>query len=614
MRTLLLLFSTVSFFSFGNDLPPRENTYSYDHLMEINKNWQHWKTPINSEKVAFNSDRERIQYHLFNVIELLEKNTKNYQGLPLKNRLDLVESLRGYAYRGVFPTNHYHSTRRPYFVDNFGVHCAVGYLIAVSGNEKLVENIRKEHNYDYIKDIKTEGVTDWAKIHGFSIEELKLIQPGYQAPRTLVSVGNGTNGEVKKIELSPSNSKLIFSGNFTEVNDLPCLNLGVLQNNQLSCYGNGIDGIVNDFSNGLQDTIYVVGEFNHNGTNFPIVKMANGFTEYISIPSRANAVGKRIFTSNYYPAQKIEVAITSAGTPNQSEVWELNFGTTNSWTLKYTFNGELFDMKRLFPQNAYAGYFSSVDIHNGTTTTSVTSKNVFLINPNDSSYTQIDANVSDTVYSINKVGNNVYFAGAASIQPTSSGICLSKLENGGLVPAMNLGLFSNPAHPVAVHSVHYTSDNEFLIGGRFRVYNVMDIGFHFLKYDIATNMITPLGTIDKDVNQIIGWGTNTYVVGKFESSNNTPVKYIAKYERNLAVVDAIEDNSITIFPNPFSDKISVEGVAPNSEFQLVQMNGQLMREGKLENGKISKLEDLPKGIYLLKISTESGQKTVRLTK
>jgi triosephosphate isomerase len=40
-----------------------------------------------------------------------------------------------------------HSERRPYFIDHKGVHCAVGYLMLASGNNKLALQIQKEQNF-----------------------------------------------------------------------------------------------------------------------------------------------------------------------------------------------------------------------------------------------------------------------------------------------------------------------------------------------------------------------------------------------------------------------------------------------------------------------------------
>ena len=49
------------------------------------------------------------------------------------------KALKNYAAAKVFPQNSYYVNCQPYFIDHCGVHCAVGYLIKVSGHEALAE-------------------------------------------------------------------------------------------------------------------------------------------------------------------------------------------------------------------------------------------------------------------------------------------------------------------------------------------------------------------------------------------------------------------------------------------------------------------------------------------
>ena len=81
-----------------------------------------------------------------------------------------------------------------YFIDDFGVHCAVGYLIEQSGNGDLALEISEKFNYNYIEDIPSSKMLDWAEKFGFTVDELKWIQPGYPPVQTLNQLGNGTNG------------------------------------------------------------------------------------------------------------------------------------------------------------------------------------------------------------------------------------------------------------------------------------------------------------------------------------------------------------------------------------------------------------------------------------
>ncbi len=159
----------------------QESHSAYSHLMDVNKQWIHYKDQVPTNTKTFDSEKERIQFHLEQVINVLR--SKSSLPLPqqtLENRTFLINQLEGYAKNGKFPTNSNHIERTPYFIDKEGVHCAVGYLIERSGSGALALEISKTYNYNYIADIKTEGILSWATQNGFSLKELAFIQPTYE--------------------------------------------------------------------------------------------------------------------------------------------------------------------------------------------------------------------------------------------------------------------------------------------------------------------------------------------------------------------------------------------------------------------------------------------------
>ena len=95
-----------------------------------------------------------------------------------------LATLDGYIARGEFPrrTNDGYAGRRPRFIDDRGVHCAVGHLIAVSGEPELARAIAERYEYAYVREIDDPRLGAWAKAHGFTVEELAMIQPSYDSP------------------------------------------------------------------------------------------------------------------------------------------------------------------------------------------------------------------------------------------------------------------------------------------------------------------------------------------------------------------------------------------------------------------------------------------------
>jgi hypothetical protein len=122
----------------------------------------------------------RIRTHLTFMRERLARVTGSPQ------RQALLAALDRYIARGEFPrrTGDPYPGRRPRFIDDRGVHCAVGYLIEQSGREDLARAIDAEYEYAFVRDMHSPELAAWAAEHGFTIDELAMIQPEYAAPPT----------------------------------------------------------------------------------------------------------------------------------------------------------------------------------------------------------------------------------------------------------------------------------------------------------------------------------------------------------------------------------------------------------------------------------------------
>jgi hypothetical protein len=117
-------------------------------------------------------EQSRIRSHLTYVLEHLRAKP---------GRAASLDALERYIARGEFPrrTDDAFSGRRPRFIDDRGVHCAVGYLIAASGEPELARTINAKHEYDYVREIDEPALVDWAERAGFTLDELAMIQPTY---------------------------------------------------------------------------------------------------------------------------------------------------------------------------------------------------------------------------------------------------------------------------------------------------------------------------------------------------------------------------------------------------------------------------------------------------
>ncbi len=133
----------------------------------------------------------RIRAHLAFVHALLSARDVSALSASQRDaRITSLAHLARYIDRGEFPrrTDDAYPGRHPRFIDDRGVHCAVGQLIADSGHAALARAINADFEYAHVVDIDSPALLAWASDHGFTVEELAMIQPGYSSPPTEDSV------------------------------------------------------------------------------------------------------------------------------------------------------------------------------------------------------------------------------------------------------------------------------------------------------------------------------------------------------------------------------------------------------------------------------------------
>src|SRR5688572_12179825 len=123
-----------------------------------------------------------VAAHLTNVEgELRERDVSALSASQRAWRAQLIERLHDYRVRGVFPRNTDLPYETPVFVDRFGTHCAMGYLIAASGRHDIVARIAMTRNFAYVAELADDpALVRWLDEHGFTAEEAARVQPTYQ--------------------------------------------------------------------------------------------------------------------------------------------------------------------------------------------------------------------------------------------------------------------------------------------------------------------------------------------------------------------------------------------------------------------------------------------------
>lgn len=169
LDTLPLTFSTASVTAKENRINAIVGDASWVAL--------HKSPPDSANEVS------RIRTHLNFVIDRLRAAKTDHLTLEQgRCRERALGHLAQYAAAGVFPRrapDDGFASRRPRFIDDRGVHCAVGELIRRSGDPELARAIDERWEFAFVQEIDSPELARWAESHGFDLHELAMIQPMY---------------------------------------------------------------------------------------------------------------------------------------------------------------------------------------------------------------------------------------------------------------------------------------------------------------------------------------------------------------------------------------------------------------------------------------------------
>lgn len=584
--TIVLLLISVNLAVFAISPSKKENLYK--HLVEVNKEWVKYANLVPQENISFENDLERIQKHLFLVIENFKKTKNEFSLEQNQERLNLLNVLEKYAEKKVFPINLYHKERRPYFIDHLGTHCAVGYLMQQSGYEDLARKISASENYEYLRNIKTAGVKEWASEHGFSLDELALIQPGYQVDSEYSTIDGTTNGPVTNIE--QSGAGLLFSGSFTELKGLPCLNIGYYQDNQLSCFGNGLDGKINDLV--TYYGIYVAGKLPFENENFHLAYFENNQWNRFKIPNAENAEGVVVNTKHNFNSSKLFDLVLFYEIENKSEIWSVD--TLMNYKKRAQFNGRVYDVNMDYT-STLVGQFDSVFIfNNNQIVDTLTCNNIISYSSNYVFNNSISGSVSETIKTVEEYNGIYYFGGTCDKYDVNS-VCVSKYLNGVMQPIVPGSYMYDMFSLDSIFSVEkirlqQIEERLFFSGDISAGY--MYNGSGFLSYNLINNSLEAENNFNGTVYDFINYNGKNYFAGDFSN-------YLVR-DFGSASLDEKEQTQIETYPNPTKDILNFKGVNSQTSFQITDLLGKIISEGQLES-ELLDLTFLEEGTYFLKL-------------
>ncbi|MFK7969353.1 MAG: T9SS type A sorting domain-containing protein [Bacteroidia bacterium] len=242
---LILLLVTCTILQ-AQVLAPHETATLRAHMLEVNAEWSHMAPEADwlDHEITFPNEQARIQTHLNLVIKTLRgADVKAFSKHAITTRGQLLNELQGYATEGHFPKNINHSYRIPYFIDHEGTACAVGYMMIQSGAGEVARRVQSEMNQAYLREIPYKEVPVWAENHGFSLNELAWIQPGYPPQTNYANLGNGVDGVIYDIAIDPADGSYVMIGDFTEASGVTSGPVVRWRNNAYEAIGSLLSGM-----------------------------------------------------------------------------------------------------------------------------------------------------------------------------------------------------------------------------------------------------------------------------------------------------------------------------------------------------------------------------------
>lgn len=636
MKNIYLLFVLCFSHLAMASIHPREFSSAMNHLKEVNQQWDYFDITLSQAEFNFETDVDRIQFHLTKVIQVLSvAMTDNLTPAQVVNRNHLLDVLAQYAQEKVFPKNIYHNQRQPYFIDHRGVHCAVGFLLLQSGHGQLAREISERDNYVYVKNIDVEGLAEWANWSGFSIQELALIQPGYLIdnyfePFPVGSNGVGLpNGPIISAVAHFDHDNYLLIGNFDQLGDELCNRVAFYNRNSgFTCFTNEIVGeirqaIILPYSN----SFYLVGRFQYEGSIYPIFRYYQGTISYLGLADYPNSEGTAVTIHN----QRAYFGIKTA----------------SSLHLLYSFNMWTSDNERVVaeidgPIYALAYDDTGFRLHIGGTFSTITSdgqiyssKNYVVYNndftfPSEPftapSWTTSQYDLADTVRVILPAANlmnshSAIYIGGYAIQDGTPKTPLGRVVDGvfeSIIAFDSDNWFASRRPFEEVRAIYAHEEKQKIYFGGDLTHNLLSSGAMLIdyygrnlnSYALSDGALKAEGIFDQPVNAIFKLTNDDIdVLGEFTGTWNNPnngMSYLASKTTDLGIEAVNNKDNYSIFPNPTNELVKLTGKLENIQMiEIVNLSGQVvaMQDRNFEVINVQQLKD---GLYTLRIRTEKG--------
>ena len=132
--------------------------------------------------------------------------------------------------------------------------------------------------------------------------------------------------------------------------------------------------------------------------------------------------------------------------------------------------------------------------------------------------------------------------------------------------------------------------------------------------DLDQSVIGTAGNYSENGKASLSWTIGETVVETVSDGTNTLTQGFQ--QGNLSVTTLIKQpelsSNLKVYPNPVKNILNVETDKKGMDYQLLNINGQVVSNGKLENtNQEINFSALPSGTYFLKINNEKTHKIIK---
>ena len=596
LRSSILPFCVLLSGGMQAQLGPLNDAPLSAHLLEVNAQWRTMDpAALSGSVVHFTNESERIATHLRMVCDRLELRTP--AGLTISqraSRTELIERLRAYSDRGVFPQNNVLPYRNPVFIDPHNTACAVGQMMRESGNGALAQRIHDEMNLAYVHNINMAEVGTWGTEHGFTTDELAWIQPGYPPTDPWMPLGGGTDASVTTL-LKLTNGDLLVAGAFTQAGGANRMHVARWDGSTYQQLGSGVDGTVECAIE--QAGIIMLGGSFQNSTNDVALWSGSTWTYSNVFMGMSPAVhALHVHNNELYAAGS---ASGFSGTDNRVSklvglTWQ-NVGDNMNSSIEAltSFNGELVMGGSFTGEWSFGNPDSSI---------------MHVARFDGSAWVQLGDGLNAAVHDLEVFEGQLHAGGDlyVNIAPVFG---LARFAVGGtaweqLMPNLTLYIYPG-AGPTYISSL-CVADTTLYLGGAFSIATGMSYGSNVASFYGLADYFTPTAMLDAPVNDIAIHGTQVVIGGEFVDANGVEVDHIASLELATGINGPQERLSMNLWPNPAQNNTTVsigQALSPNALLEVSDATGRVLMSARMTGARHDiDLSALANGAYTLRVN------------